>query len=84
MPAGATEPVIVPYIEHVPPDTTAQIFWLKNRRPEDWRDRKDVDHTGKFEINQTTRHVIDPRNLDDDQRDVLRGILLARIEGEQP
>ena len=25
-------------VEHVPPDTTAQIFWLKNRSPEDWRD----------------------------------------------
>lgn len=23
-------------------DTTAQIFWLKNRRPRDWRDKKDV------------------------------------------
>ena len=22
-----------------PPDTTAQIFWLKNRKPEKWRDR---------------------------------------------
>src|SRR5579862_7110814 len=26
--------VRVPYREHVPPDTTAAIFWLKNRRPE--------------------------------------------------
>lgn len=25
------------------PDTTAQIFWLKNRRPDKWRDRKDID-----------------------------------------
>lgn len=25
------------------PDTTAQIFWLKNRRPDRWRDRKDID-----------------------------------------
>lgn len=23
----------------VPPDTTAQIFWLKNRRPDKWRDK---------------------------------------------
>ena len=28
-----------------PPDTTAAIFWLKNRRPKDWRDR--VEHTGE-------------------------------------
>jgi len=32
----------VPYREHVPPDTTACIFWLKNRRPEAWRDCADV------------------------------------------
>jgi S1/P1 Nuclease len=32
MPAGASDPVIVPYVEHVPPSDTAGIFWLKNRR----------------------------------------------------
>ena len=32
----------VPYREHVPPDTVACIFWLKNRQPEAWRDRADV------------------------------------------
>ena len=26
---------------YIPPDTTAQIFWLKNRKPEEWRDRRD-------------------------------------------
>lgn len=24
----------------VPPDTTAQIFWLKNRRPDKWREKQ--------------------------------------------
>ena len=24
---------------HVPPDTTAQIFWLKNRKTNKWRDK---------------------------------------------
>ena len=31
------------YIEHYPPDTTAAIFWLKNRQPGKWRDKKEVD-----------------------------------------
>jgi hypothetical protein len=39
--------VITPYVEHVPPDTTAAIFWLKNRRPQAWRDVKAVEHTHK-------------------------------------
>jgi hypothetical protein len=35
------------YIEHYPPDTTAAIFFLKNRRPDLWRDRQQLEHTGK-------------------------------------
>ena len=34
MPANREKPAIVPYIEHVPPDVTAGIFWLKNRDPQ--------------------------------------------------
>lgn len=30
-------------VEYVPPDTTAQIFWLKNRRPQEWRDRRETE-----------------------------------------
>ena len=26
---------------YIQPDTTAQIFWLKNRRPDKWRDKRD-------------------------------------------
>lgn len=29
------------------PDTTAQIFWLKNRKPKDWRDKRETEVTGK-------------------------------------
>jgi hypothetical protein len=47
MPAGADEPVYAPYTEIVPPDTTACIFWLKNRRPDLWRDAHRHEHTGK-------------------------------------
>lgn len=32
--------------KHVPADTTAAIFWLKNRKPEEWRDKRDVEHSG--------------------------------------
>jgi len=28
------------YVQHYPPDTTACIFWLKNRRPDQWRDKQ--------------------------------------------
>ncbi len=32
------------------PDTTAQIFWLKNRKPEQWRDKHNIDHSGTMEV----------------------------------
>ena len=34
---------IVTYTERMPPDTTACIFWLKNRNPEEWRDKTQVE-----------------------------------------
>jgi len=30
-------------VKHVVPDVTAQIFWLKNRKPQEWRDKQQVD-----------------------------------------
>lgn len=39
-------PVIVPTVKHYPPDTVACIFWLKNRRPDLWREKVNLEHTG--------------------------------------
>lgn len=39
-------PVIVPTVKHYPPDTIACIFWLKNRRPDLWRDKVGLEHSG--------------------------------------
>lgn len=35
-----------PIVKHYPPDTTAGIFWLKNRDPEHWRDVKAQEISG--------------------------------------
>jgi hypothetical protein len=37
--------VKTPIRKYYPPDTTAAIFWLKNRRGQDWRDVKEVKMT---------------------------------------
>ena len=42
---------IVPYTERYPPDTTAAIFWLKNRRPDLWRDKQEIANTHTLEVN---------------------------------
>ena len=37
--------------KQVAPDTTAQIFWLKNRKPKEWRDKKETEVTGNLNVN---------------------------------
>ena len=46
-------------LEDVPPDTTACIYWLKNRKPEQWRDRREVDVTADSDarIKETLRKM---------------------------
>jgi hypothetical protein len=43
-PATKTKTVI----KEVVPDTTAQIFWLKNRDQRNWRDKQDIEHSGQM------------------------------------
>ena len=44
----------------IPPDAGAALNWLKNRQPEDWRDKVEVAHSGKIETG-------DLSNLSDEQ-----------------
>ena len=36
--------------KHVAPDVTAQIFWLKNRKPDEFRDKRDVELSGSVDL----------------------------------
>lgn len=36
---------VIETVKHALPDTTAQIFWLKNRRPDKWRDKPETAQT---------------------------------------
>lgn len=40
----------VPTRKIYPPDPTAAIFWLKNRRPKEWRDKQEIEQTGGLKI----------------------------------
>ncbi|WP_342417174.1 transposase [Paenibacillus sp. FSL R10-2782] len=55
--------------KEVQPDVTAQIFWLKNRKPKVWRDKQDVELSGevKHEYNHNLRNL-DPKELADLER----------------
>lgn len=41
--------VVKEVTKEVAPDTTAAIFWLKNRKPHEWRDKQEISHTGKMD-----------------------------------
>lgn len=82
MPAGAEEPVYAPYTEHFPPDTQAATWWLKNRQKDKWKDKSEVDWTGRMEIGPVP---YDPESLTTEQREVMRDVLLTApktIEGK--
>lgn len=57
---GNKSPLIVPYVEHYPPDTIAAIFWLKNRQKDKWRDKQEVDVRTPEGI--TVRYNLQPGN----------------------
>lgn len=57
MPAQAEEPVYAPFRAKIAPDTAAAIFWLKNRRRDQWRDKQEVDHGVTSELAEILSRV---------------------------
>ena len=47
---------------HVPPDTTAQIFWLKNRKKEQWREKVEVVKTDE-DLQNINKNISNIANL---------------------
>ncbi len=57
---------VTPITKHYPPDPTSMIFWLKNRRPDLWRDRHEHTGAGGGPLIQTIERVIvEPDNTSD-------------------
>ena len=44
-PDGSSEKHIRRTKRFIPPDTAAMVFWLKNRKPEQWKDKREVTDT---------------------------------------
>lgn len=53
MPDGTKRKHIKKVTKMVIPDTTAQIFWLKNRRPDKWRDKVEGAPEGNNDLLQS-------------------------------
>jgi len=48
----------------IPPNVTAQIFWLKNRCPEEFKDRAEIEHFGEVSIVISDKFL--PKDKDED------------------
>jgi hypothetical protein len=63
-PRDPKNPIIVETTKHYPPDATSMIFWLKNRLPDEWRERQDIMMTGEaqpltisFEVKEAVKDI---------------------------
>lgn len=77
---GQTETIRV-----LPPDPGAISFWLKNRRPDLWRDKVEHDVTGKIsiEVTKRRRELID-QLLDAVLTDVTPGVAEKALSAAEP
>lgn len=59
------EIIETPYMKHYPPDATSMIFWLKNRQPDLWREKREaVEINDDNEITINVVRVSKEKNAD--------------------
>ena len=66
MPDGEKKQRVEKTQKVIPPNSTAQIFWLKNRKPEQWRDRRETTVSGNLNLANTAAEIDDYLNGVDD------------------
>ncbi len=60
-------PSVIRYTEHVDGDTSAMLAWLRARRPQDWRERREISGLdGQPIAVQTTIQFVDAIAMDDE------------------
>ena len=65
MPDGKQKKNVKKFKKLMPPNTTAQIFWLKNRRPDRWRDTKNIVSKSNGILEELINGLQEPENEDD-------------------
>jgi hypothetical protein len=66
-------------VKHVPPNPTSAIFWLKNRRPDEWRDRQQMEMSGPDGQPIQNEVVIDARRILEQQLTAMRDRLAQEM-----
>lgn len=69
---------VVTTVKEVPPDTSAAFLWLKNRRPKDWRDKREVEVSGKVDKELLAVYHQDVQKRLEEARQRQRLILIER------
>jgi transposase len=59
LPDGGRRQKVEKSTTHVPPDPTSIIFWLKNRRASEWRDRREMELAGLVGMVQIIDNIPD-------------------------
>lgn len=67
-------------IKTVVPDTTAQIFWLKNRKPDKWRDKHETELSGTVGVSNVDpeKYLKEkgiPLPIADDMEDIIEDVV---------
>lgn len=55
---------LTPITKEYAPDTTAAIFWLKNRQRSKWRDRTETEHSGNLAVTTLSDDALAKRIAD--------------------
>ncbi len=79
--AQSGEVIRAPIDVHVPPDVRAQIFWLKNRDPKNWRDRREVGMDGRMTTTRITP-TMTPQQAAEAFAATIRGAVLEEVAEE--
>lgn len=58
--------VVEPTIKHYPPNFNSIQLWLLNRMPEDWRNKQDINLSGKLDL------TVEPITLNDLESQILK------------
>lgn len=60
--------------KHMPPDTGALAFALKNLAPEKWKDRRQIEHEGELEVKKDdkTKAIEEQIKTDKESRELLK------------
>lgn len=74
------EVTLTPVQKHYPPDFQSISLWLRNRRPDLWKEKVDIALSGGL---TTTAIPYDPAKLEPEQREVLRDALLTMSTSQE-